>query len=492
MLTADITISTQFHRGPVDRRLFGSFVEHMGRCVYTGIYEPGHPGADPYGFRTDVADLVRELGTTLVRYPGGNFVSGYRWEDGVGPVADRPRTIDLAWRGIEPNEVGTDEFLGWARRGGLIPMMAVNLGTRGVQDAANLVEYCNVEGGTRWSDLRRSYGTPEPHRVPLWCLGNEMDGPWQTGHTSATEYGRLAREAGKAMKMIDPEIEVVVCGSSHRHMPTFGYWEADVLEQAYDVADYVSLHAYYLNDGERAGYLGSGAALDGFIRDVVATADAVGARLGRSKKINLSCDEWNVWTRDPVVDISARELDVAVPITEHVYTPLDAVVVGDLLVALLNNADRVKIGCLSLLVNVSAPILTEVGGAARRQTIFYPTALAARLAHGLSLRTVVSCPEVATVRHGDVPAVAVAATYDEETEELAVFVTNRSNEPAEVRLAQAGPGRLAVLDGWTLTAAGSGEPGAFTAHAADDASATILRLAPESWTALRMERKDTV
>jgi alpha-N-arabinofuranosidase len=292
------------------------------------------------------------------------------------------------------------------------------------------------------------------------------------------------------MKLIDPSIELVVVGSSHRTMPTFGYWEAEVLEQSYDVADYISLHAYSLNDGHRAGFLASGAALDGFISDVVATADAVGARLNSKKKINISCDEWNVWTKDPVVDIGRRPLDVAVPITEHEYTPLDAVVVGDMLIALLNHADRVKIGCLSLLVNVSAPILTEAGGGARRQTIFYPTALAARLAHGLSLQTDVVCPEVSSGKHGDVPAVAVAATYDEETDEIAVFVTNRSSEPVQTRLTQLGPGRLAVLDAWTLTAQGTGTPAPFGSHSTDDDGATILRLPPESWTALHTKRKD--
>ncbi|MET8987391.1 alpha-L-arabinofuranosidase C-terminal domain-containing protein [Nonomuraea wenchangensis] len=490
MLTADITLSTSFHRGPLDRRLFGSFVEHMGRCVYTGIYEPGHPKADEHGFRTDVADLVRELGVTLVRYPGGNFVSGYRWEDGIGPVASRPRTFEPAWRGIEPNEVGTDEFLGWAARTGLSPMMAVNLGTRGIQEAADLVEYCNRPVGTRWSDLRRANGRAEPYGVPLWCLGNEMDGPWQIGHTSATRYGALAREAGKAMKLVDPGIELVVCGSSNREMPTFGYWEAEVLEQAYDVADYLSLHAYYLNDGERAGYLGSGAALEAFIGDVVATADAVGARLGSRKRINLSCDEWNVWTRDPFVDLTAREPDVAAPITEHVYTPLDAVVTGDLLVALLNHSDRVRIGCLSLLVNVSAPILTEPGGAARRQTIFYPAALTAQLARGVSLHTRVSAPEIATVRHGDVPAVAAAATYDENSGELALFITNRGDVPARVRLRHIGPGTLAVQDAWTLAAGSSGLPLPFTQHVNDDDGGIVLHLPAESWTALKSRRKD--
>ena len=212
-----------------------AFVEHLGRCVYTGIYEPGHPKADERGFRRDVEELVDELGVTLVRYPGGNFVSGYRWEDGIGPRQQRPRRLDLAWRSIETNQVGTDDFLAWAERNRMAPMMAVNLGTRGIQAAADLVEYCNLPGGTHWSDLRHRHGREAPYDVRLWCLGNEMDGPWQVGAKTATEYGRLAAEAGKAMKLVDPTLELVACGSSNHTMPTFGYWESEVLEHAWEV-----------------------------------------------------------------------------------------------------------------------------------------------------------------------------------------------------------------------------------------------------------------
>src|SRR5437763_354855 len=256
--TAYLAVDRDFRIGEPDRRLFGTFVEHMGRCVYTGIHEPDHPTADGDGFRGDVADLVRELGPTLVRYPGGNFVSGYRWEDGVGPVVDRPRRLDLAWRGIEPNTVGVNEFLGWARGLELEPMMAVNLGTRGIDAARDLVEYCNHPAGTAWSDLRIRHGVTRPHGIRLWCLGNELDGPWQIGHKTAEEYGRLAVETAKAMRQVDPSIELVACGSSHSRMPTFGSWEATVLGHAYDEVDYVSLHAYYEETGgDRASFLAS-------------------------------------------------------------------------------------------------------------------------------------------------------------------------------------------------------------------------------------------
>jgi len=468
-LRATVTIDPENHRGEIDRRLFGSFVEHLGRCVYTGIFEPDHPTADEHGFRTDVADLVRELGVTLVRYPGGNFVSGYRWEDGIGPVEDRPRRLDLAWRTIEPNTVGTDEFLGWARRMGLIPMLAVNLGTRGIQEAADLVEYCNIRDGTAWSDRRRANGHPEPHAVGLWCLGNEMDGPWQTGHKSAAEYGALAANTAQAMRQVDPAIELVVCGSSGRTMPTFGAWESTVLEHTYDVVDYISLHAYYEeHDGDRRSFLASGAAMDGFITDVIATADAVRARLNRRRHIRLSFDEWNVWymQRFP----GAERLDVAEAprLLEDVYSDIDAVVVGDLLITLINHCDRVAIGCLAQLVNVIAPIMTHPGGTAWRQTTFHPIAETIRLAAGVGLVATVRAPELATARHGDVPAVSAAATHDPSSGAVVLFLVNRGEQPAEVTVRHHGFPGLSMVDG-PVAAEGR----------------TVLRLAPESWTATR-------
>ena len=296
MSTASFTVDPGFAVGAIDDRVFGSFVEHLGRCVYTGIYEPGHPTADDNGFRGDVLALVRELGVTTVRYPGGNFVSGYDWEDGIGPRAERPVRLDLAWRSIETNQFGTDEFLRWTALAGVEPMLAVNLGTRGVDEARALVEYCNHRGGTTRSDLRAANGYVAPYGVPLWCLGNEMDGPWQIGQKTATEYGRLTAEAGKAMKLVDPSIELVACGSSGRAMPTFGAWEAQVLEQCYDAVDHISLHAYY--DPEETdvdSFLASSVDMQAFIGSVVATCDHARAKARSDKQLGLSFDEWNVW-----------------------------------------------------------------------------------------------------------------------------------------------------------------------------------------------------
>src|SRR3954471_4110043 len=179
MPVAHLTVDPRFPVGPINRRLFGSFVEHLGRCVYEGIYEPGHTTADEEGFRQDVIDLVRELGVTMVRYPGGNFVSGFRWEDSVGPKEDRPRRLNLAWHSTETNEVGLHEFASWLDKVGSELMLAVNLGTRGTLEALDLLEYSNISGGTALSDQRIANGATDAFGVKMWCLGNEMDGPWQ-------------------------------------------------------------------------------------------------------------------------------------------------------------------------------------------------------------------------------------------------------------------------------------------------------------------------
>ena len=360
MIRAQLTIDPTFRVGAVDSRLFGSFAEHMGRCVYTGLYEPDHPSATELGFRGDVLDLVEELGVSVVRYPGGNFVSGYHWEDGVGPQEERPRRLDLAWRAIEPNAFGVDEFAAWCATAGVEPMMAVNLGTRGVAAAAELLEYCNHPEGTELSDLRRANGAKEPHDIKVWCLGNEMDGPWQIGHKTAAEYGRVAAEAARAMRRLDPTVELVACGSSNTGMPTFASWEATVLAECYDAVDHVSLHNYYdPTAGDLGDFLASGMDLDRAISAVVATADHVGARLGSRRRLKVAVDEWNVWYQSRFHGEDSLEWAEHRALIEDTYDVADAVVVGSLLVTLLRHADRVGIACQAQLVNVIAPIRTD-------------------------------------------------------------------------------------------------------------------------------------
>jgi alpha-N-arabinofuranosidase len=427
-----VVIDPHFVVGELDRRLFGSFVEHMGRCVYGGIFEPGHPDADEQGLRTDVIELTKEMGVSVVRYPGGNFVSGYRWEDGVGPVADRPTRLDLAWRSIETNQFGLHEFMDWTQKTGAEPMMAVNLGTLGVQEAADLVEYANHPGGTALSDLRAVNGSPQPFGIKLWCLGNEMDGPWQIGAKTATDYGKLAAETAKAMKAVDPSIQLVVCGSSNREMATFGRWEAEVLAHTYELADYISMHVYYEeHDGDADSFLASAVDMDAFIEEVAATCDHAKTLQRSDKKMRLSFDEWNVWYHRDFDALPPRDWEQGPHLIEDNYSVLDAVVVGSYLISLLNHADRVGVACQAQLVNVIAPIRTEPGGPAWRQTIFYPFALMARFARGCAMQVPVITGSVSSAKYGAVPAVQVAATYDEAAGTLAVFLVNRGRSDAQ-------------------------------------------------------------
>jgi len=500
---AAFSLDPAFVIGEVDRRLFGSFVEHMGRCVYTGIYEPDHPCADAAGFRRDVRELAQELGVSVVRYPGGNFVSSYRWEDGVGPQAERPTRLDLAWRGIETNDVGVNEFMGWARDSGVEPMMAVNLGTRGVQAAVDLIEYCNHPGGTYLSDLRREHGAKEPHDIKLWCLGNELDGPWQMGQKTPHEYGRLAAETAKAMRMVDPTIELVAVGSSNSSIETFGTWEAEVLEQAYEHVDYISLHDYYEESaGDLASFLASSSDMDRFIGAVVATADHVGAKLRSKKKLKLSFDEWNVWYQKRFVGQQNLEWTFARELIEDEFNVADAVVVGSLLITLLRHADRVGIACLAQLVNIIAPIRTEPGGPSWRQTIFHPFAITARMARGQVLRVEPSGPRIHTDAYGDVPALDATATYDAETGEVVILAVNRAQTgplPLEVDLRAVADrhGDLQIVEHVLLTdddvyATNTREhPDRVVPRAGKDATTdgkrTRALLPAVSWTAIRLQ-----
>src|SRR3954453_4567050 len=498
--SARMVIDPAFTIAEVDPRVFGSFVEHMGRAVYGGIYEPGHRTADEHGFRGDVMELTRELGVTVVRYPGGNFVSAYDWEDGVGPREQRPTRLDLAWRSIEPNEVGTDEFMKWARKSGTEPMFAVNLGTRGVDAARNLVEYCNSPTGSRYADWRAENGHPDPYDVKLWCLGNEMDGPWQVGQKTAIEYGRLAAEAGKAMRLVDPSIELCVVGSSNSGMPTFGSWEDTVLDLAWDVADHVSLHTYYdpRSYADVGDYLACSLDLDRMIATVVATADAVAGRRRSRKRIGLSVDEWNVWhqTANPHHKGSEGPFRHAPALAEDEHTVAAALVVGCLLLTLLRPADGGRVGCLAQLVNVIPPIRTLDGGPAWRQTSFFPFMHASRFGRGTVLRLEPDAPTYEVEGEGAVSALEATAVLDEAGGALTVFAVNRGGDglPLAVVLRDLGGGSVAehgVLAGADLDAANTAEapdrvaPSQGSGARVEDGTLRA-ELPPRSWNVLRL------
>ena len=500
--------------GDTDRRLFGAFIEHLGRCVYGGIFEPGHESADAHGFRRDVLALVEELAPTIVRYPGGNFVSGYNWEDGVGPVATRPRRLDLAWLSTETNRFGTNEFIDWCRLAGIDPMLAVNLGTRGADAARDLLEYCNHPAGTAWSDLRRNHGWAQPHDVKLWCLGNEMDGPWQMQAKTAHEYGRIACETAKMMKWLDPGIELAVCGSSGPNMPTFGTWEDSVLEHTFDHIDYISLHTYINNyAGDTPAFLAATDLMDRFIEEVIAIADAVAVRRRSGKRIALSFDEWNVWyrTRRTPEARTRPGWPVAPPLLEEIYNVEDALVFGGMCISLLNHADRVKVACVAQLVNVIAPIMTQTGGPVWRQTIFHPFAHFSRFGRGRVLRAQVESPTYAAEyfdprgtqdRYFALPAVPYlkfAAVHDQANGTLTLFALNRSlKEEMQLSVPARGFSEGLAVE-WAVQLHEADLKAANTAAAPDrvrpsnleavriDSSALEATLQPASWNVIRLQ-----
>ncbi len=490
-MKAKLIADRRFKIGAISPYIYGSFIEHLGRAVYGGIYEPSHPEADDMGFRRDVLDLVRRLRVPIVRYPGGNFVSGYNWMDGIGDRSKRPRRAELAWFSTETNEVGIDEFQEWARRAGAEVMMAVNLGTGTVDDARNLVEYCNFGGGTHYSDMRRRNGFEKPFGIKTWCLGNEMDGPWQIGHKTAEEYGRIACEAAKVMKWVDPDIRLVACGSSYPAMPTFGEWEATVLKHTYEHIDYLSLHSYYGNDaGDTASYLGCSLVMDEFISSVAAICDYVKAVKRSDKTVYLSFDEWNVWFHSKEQDKAVEKWQVAPPLLEDVYNFEDALVVGCLLITLLRHADRVKIACLAQLVNVIAPIMTETGGRSWVQTIYYPFMHASLYGRGAALNCVVEC-ESYTAGGRSIPYVESIATFDESSGELTVFAVNRSlDRPVELSLDFSGFGEVSlvehiVLSSDNMKAANTADAPNAVSPSKGGAEGASAPLGPHSWNVMR-------
>lgn len=428
-MKAEILVNKNFTVGEIDRRLYGSFIEHLGRAVYGGIYEPGHETADDQGFRQDVLELVKKLNVPIVRYPGGNFVSGYNWEDGTGDRTKRPKRMELAWGVTETNQVGIDEFQEWARRANSEVMMAVNLGTRGPEEARNCVEYCNSKTDTYYANMRRKNGFEEPFGIKVWCLGNEMDGSWQMGSKTAEEYGRTAAEAAKLMKWTDPTIELVACGSSGPTMSTFGDWELTVLKHTYNYVDYVSLHSYYGNpNNDTPEFLGQSLVMDNFIKTVASICDVVKAKKRSKKTVNLSFDEWNVWFHSHGEQI--EPWCEAPHQLEDVYTFEDALLVGCLLSTLQNNCDRVKMACLAQLVNVIAPIMTENGGKAWAQTIFYPFMYASAYGNGTTMQSIVKCDTYDAGTLKQIPYVESSVIYNEEAGEIVVFAVNRSLEDA--------------------------------------------------------------
>jgi alpha-L-arabinofuranosidase len=435
---ARAVINRARYRSELDRRLLGSFLEHLGRAVYTGVYQPDSPLADAHGFRSDVIGEVKQMGVPIMRYPGGNFVSGYNWLDGVGPKESRPTVLERAWNSLETNQFGTNEFMQWCRLVETEPLLGFNLGTGTPEMAVAYVEYCNVDRGTQWSELRRAHGFEQPHDVRYWCLGNEMDGPWQMGHMPAREYGRKARDTARQIRVLDRSLQLIACGSSNTILPTYLTWDREVLEECYDQVDGISLHNYYGNTEQLTGnstarYLAMNLDMERQIQEIAAVCDYVQGVLKSPKRLWLSFDEWNVWYRARGGLFANGQRQFAPRLLEEEYNLEDALLVGGFLNTLLRRSDRVRVGCLAQIINVIAPLMTN-DESVLRQTIYWPYAWALKHARGRVLDLLVESETYPIraaglradfARDEEVPFLDVAVTVDQQNGQACVFVLNR-------------------------------------------------------------------
>ena len=456
-MKAQVTAHRDFSVARVDDRVYSAFLEHLGRAIYTGIYEPDHPSADRNGMRGDVAALVRDLNIPYVRYPGGNFVSAYNWEDGVGPRDQRPTRLDLAWHTSDSNAVGVHEFSDWCDTVGTKMMLAINLGSRGLDEARNFVEYVNGPAGSYWGDLRKKNGRAAPFDCRLWCLGNEMDGPWQVGHKTADEYGRLANETAKTLRAFDKTLELIVCGSSNSDMKTYPEWERIVLEHTYESVDHISLHMYFANRAKNtANYLALNHKLDRYISTIESTINLVKANKRSKHDVFISFDEWNVWYHSNAQDRAVLDGNEGWPhaprLLEDIYDFEDVLQVGCILNTFIRKANVVKIACIAQLVNVIAPIMTDPKGAAWRQTIYYPYYFASIFGRGTALQLAVNCPGYDADVADNVPWLDIAGVQDEVANTIAFFAVNRhATETLTAEISLQGFGKAKVLDHQVMT-----------------------------------------
>jgi alpha-L-arabinofuranosidase len=420
---AKVFIDSERTIAPISPLLFGGFAEHMGRCIYEGIYDPETIHADGHGFRKDVLAALRDQAYTTIRYPGGNFLSGYNWLDGIGPKSQRPRKRELAWQSIESNQFGTNEFMDFCKAIGAEPMLGVNMGTGSIQSASDLVEYCNVPGGTYWSDLRASHGYSEPHNVRYWCVGNEMDGPWQIGHLDAVSYGNKALEAAKMMKWQDPSIKTVLCGSSSDKMSTYPEWDRTALEIAWEHINFHSMHYYAGNrENDTASYLASAAVFEQFVDTLEGTLRYVKAKTRSKHDVFLSWDEWQVWYKGDPVEGSWTE---APHLAEEIYNLEDALVVAQWLNVFLRKSQILKIACVAQIVNVISWLHT-CRDQLLKQPSYHVFKLVSNHARGNALDVNVRAPMLETKLYDLVPALDVSASFDPEHQQGAIFLVNRS------------------------------------------------------------------
>jgi len=412
---ARIKIDIERQIGDIDKMIYGNFTEHLGRCIYGGIYDPGSPFANKDGFRVDVIEATKKLNVSNVRWPGGNFVSSYHWEDGIGPKNKRPVRINLSWVKKEDNSFGTDEFINWCKEVKTEPYICVNMGTGTMEEACNWVEYCNVDSGTYYSDLRIKNGFRSPHNVKYWALGNEKDCDWHIGYKYPDDYGKFALETAKMMKAIDKNIKLVAGGSAN-YRGDWIDWNRTVLKYLGKYVDYIALHNYSRNKND--DYYEFMASTD-FAEKVIRVTEGIIKeeliKLNRKNPIYIAFDEYNVWSRTTVNE------DL-----EEIYNLEDALVISSYLNVFIRNAHIVKIANLAQLVNVLAPICTSEKGI-WYQTIFYPLELFANNCFGKSIETFVDCPTY-KLNGSQVPYLDVSGVYNKAKNEIIVNVVNRHKD----------------------------------------------------------------
>ena len=458
--TTRVTIHPDFQIGDISPRLYGAFLEPIGTMVNGAMYNPKHPTADDKGFRRDFLEAIKATGLPAVRLPGGNFVSGWDWKDSIGPMSERKTRLDPAWKQYIPNDVGHDEYLTWAERTETEPLYTINLGTGDINDAMKIVEYTNHEGGSYWSDLRRENGHNSPYGVKTWYLGNEMDGPWQLGSWlfNPQGYGSLSNEVSKAIKMLDPNIETVVCASTSFVLPHYPDWDMEVLSRCYESVDYISLHHYHsAPPGDYAALLGGSSYFEDYINTVTALCDVVQTKYRSPKRLMLSFDEYGTFPQTPEPLNYGRGLhgilaphytfDKEKKFVRHDPDNMPARIFpgGDMLYALtsastmlafLRHADRVKIGCMTGGLRVLAA--TDRSNV-WKHAAHYPFTQLMRYGRGVSLQVAVrgetfDIPGYAMndtsqfYTQKDLPFIDTAAAYDADTGALSLFVINRDWE----------------------------------------------------------------
>jgi alpha-N-arabinofuranosidase len=429
-------VNKDFVTGEVSDLMFGQYFEPLGRCTHEGMYEPDHPTATEKGWRGDVLQLVKDLNITCFRYPGGNLTATYRWEDGIGPRDQRPVRMELAWVSIEDNSIGINEYIDYVKNIGAETLMTFNMGTRGIEEAIDLVEYCNYPEGTYLSDLRRSHGYEKPRDIRYWCIGNEVEGEWQIAQHRAEDYGWLCKQAAKAVKRMDPNYQLIAAGSSNCNMPTYIDWDYKILDDAWDYIDGLAIHCYTdrRETDTTPRYLAHTKNLEQYLSSIEGICQAVKAKKRSKKNIWLSIDEWNVQSYEMIhlqtdrPKRGVRPWMVHPPIIEQAYTMEDALALGLQFIIYFKHCNSIKIACMSLLVNCLAPIMTEKAGPAWRQPTYYPFMHCSKYGRGKVLNTVIICETYKDELYGDVPYAEGIMILNKAGNELNFFAVNKYSE----------------------------------------------------------------